>query len=150
MNPYFANEMESFTVASALDHAAREVALESKRVRFQEEPWYSDETGSEGSSENEDDLLNPFMQQDQLDPEFRSLIENDEDEDEDEDSSVATNEGDGHWDERESGPVVTGNSPLIGDGSFESIDYSSDERASKSLNFRGLDAILGSPLSVSG
>ena len=87
MNSYFESEMEVGNAASAvdpvLDRAASEVVSEGKRVRFHEEVLYSASISSvvDYSSDDGDHFGGPFIQQDQLHPRFRSLIENDRDDD---------------------------------------------------------------------
>ena len=81
LNPYFANEMEVINVATASDRAACRAASESKRVRFQEDLIKTDVSSSILPSEDGHPFTDLFVQQDQLNPHFRSLIENDQDED---------------------------------------------------------------------
>ena len=81
MNPYFANEMEMFNAANVCERTQSTAFPETKHVHFQDEIFDSDGSCSVTSSDDESGLLGPFMCQDQLDPDFRSLIENDEDED---------------------------------------------------------------------
>lgn len=91
-NPYFASEMEMFQAAKIYDRAASETALDDshRHVRFREEESFQEEEfflvncmtmGSDEEDDEDDGLADVYMQQDQLDPEFRSMIENDEDED---------------------------------------------------------------------
>lgn len=96
MNPHFADEMEMFHAASAYDRAASTPVSESKRVRFQIDSDVAHSNSSSSSSDsNRGRFQSLFMQQDQLDPQFRHLIENDQDDEEDS-SDESGSEG-GQW-----------------------------------------------------
>ena len=97
MNPYFANEMEMFNAANICERTQPMAFPETKHVHFQDDNIFdSDGSCSVTSSDDENGHLDPFMCQDQLDPDFRSLIENDEDDDDgdedqdDEDEEIQT------------------------------------------------------------
>lgn len=98
VNTHFAGEMESFALANVLDRAVSEAVSEPKRVRFQESV-----VRTSAASEDDDDDVNPFLSQEQLDPDFRSLIENDDEDDEDDGSQGdgASDQGDEEWLEKE-------------------------------------------------
>lgn len=86
MNSYFESEMDVGNAAGALDpvldRAASEVVSEGKRVRFHEEVLYSASISSVvDSSDDGEHYGGLFVQQDELHPRFRSLIENDRDDD---------------------------------------------------------------------
>ncbi|KAI9811302.1 MAG: hypothetical protein M1832_000916 [Thelocarpon impressellum] len=80
-NPYFADELELYNVANALDRDSPVPAPESKRVRFQDDVACSDSPSSVTTDGDEDVFPDLFMQQDLLDPQFRQMIENDQDND---------------------------------------------------------------------
>ncbi|KAI9790933.1 MAG: hypothetical protein M1833_001732 [Piccolia ochrophora] len=128
-NPYFASEIEIFNAASAFNRDPSEAASESKRVRFTDDLIISGSTSSSHSEEDEDVFPDLFMQQDQLDPHFRSIIENDQDAD---DGASMSTDGEGScWDFRGSDDNdihdIHDNKSDCGSSAGSSSGYESDE-----------------------
>ncbi|KAI9800512.1 MAG: hypothetical protein M1825_004060 [Sarcosagium campestre] len=94
-NPYFANEFDMLNTSNtSAQEVGSECVSESKRVRFKDDPVHSRTPSTSSSEEDMEPFPDLFMQQDQMDPGFRHIIEHEQ-----EDGVSESSAGEGsYWD----------------------------------------------------